>query len=370
MMISDARLADAVNKGVITAAQAESLRALEAAAAAPPMSAWPELPAPSPDDENLRFLSGFSDIFVAIGLALFFGATGFFLQRFFGAVAMWIGLAALAWLLAEFFTRNRRMALPSIILLALFAVSVFSTVTQAIVGWNPFLFFMFIRVTQESWHVAQESWLTSVSLAGLATTAMTALHYWRFRVPITIAAAAAALAATFVCFIVSFWPHPGSWAVNGLILFCGIVTFAVAMRFDVSDPDRTTRRTDIAFWLHLLAAPLIMHPLIAVIRRDVGSVETSGAIAILGIFLALGLVAVAVDRRALLVSGLTYAGIAFATLLRQTGFSDMTVPTTLLTLGIFVLLLSAGWSPLRRALLRLFPAPFVRNLPHPLRRSP
>ena len=48
-----------------------------------------------------------------------------------------------------------------------------------------------------------------------------------------------------------------------LLLLCGLAVFALAMRFDLSDPKRQTRRTDIAFWLHMLAAPLIVHPLAA-----------------------------------------------------------------------------------------------------------
>ncbi|MGP0058520.1 MAG: hypothetical protein ACLPID_04440 [Beijerinckiaceae bacterium] len=365
MMISDATLADAVNAGVITAAQAESLRALEVAVAPPPPLHASPAPADAvlEDEESPRFITGFSDIFVALGLCLFFGAAGYFLQRFAGVVAMWIGLAALAWLLAEFFTRSRRMALPSIILLGFFAGCVFAAATQILAGWSPTSLAQLVDVQPSHW-------LTSISLAGLLAAGFAGLHYWRFRVPITVAAAAVALSTAFVAFAYWLWPNPDRRVFNGLMLICGLSVFVVAMRFDVSDRDRTTRRTDIAFWLHLLAAPLIMHPLIAFFLRDDGSVETSGAIAILGIFLALGLVAVAIDRRALLVSGLTYAGIAFGTLLRQTGFSDMTVPATLLALGTFVLLLSAGWSPLRRALLRLFPAPFVRYLPHPLRRSP
>ena len=70
-----------------------------------------------------------------------------------------------------------------------------------------------------------------------------------------------------------------------------------------------TRRTDIAFWLHLLAAPLIVHPLIAAIADTTAAqLDTNAAVAILAIFLGLGLVSLIIDRRALLVSGLTYAG--------------------------------------------------------------
>jgi hypothetical protein len=85
------------------------------------------------------------------------------------------------------------------------------------------------------------------------------------------------------------------------------------------------------------------------------------------VFLVFAVIAVVIDRRAMLVSGLTYAGIAFGSLLRQTGLSDMTAPATLLALGIFVLLLSAGWRALRRAVLLPFPISIARLLPSPLR---
>jgi hypothetical protein len=81
------------------------------------------------------------------------------------------------------------------------------------------------------------------------------------------------------------------------------------------------------------------------------------------VFLALSFVAVLIDRRAMLVSGLAYAGIAFWTLIRQAGLSDMTTPLTVLALGTFVLLLSAGWRPLRAGILRIVPPALARRLP-------
>jgi hypothetical protein len=60
---------------------------------------------------------------------------------------------------------------------------------------------------------------------------------------------------------------------------------------------------------------------------------------------------------------MTYAGYAFAALLRQAGLSDLTVPTTVLALGAFVLVLSAGWRPLRGMLLRVTPPAVTRRLP-------
>ena len=70
-MIASEILAKGVERGIITAQQAERLRALQIGVREPS-----ELPV-SPDDEQLRFISGFSDIFVTIGLAMFLGAIGY-----------------------------------------------------------------------------------------------------------------------------------------------------------------------------------------------------------------------------------------------------------------------------------------------------
>ena len=84
-------------------------------------------------------------------------------------------------------------------------------------------------------------------------------------------------------------------------------------------------------------------------------------------FVALGVVAVIVDRRAILVSGLIYAGFAASTLIRTFGLGGgYQLPTVLLALGAFILLVSAGWQRLRRAILRRLPQPLARRLPHPL----
>src|SRR3979490_1480123 len=116
-MITSEILTKGVEEGIITAEQPERLRALQG------VREPPELPA-APHDEQLRFIGGFSDIFVTIGLAMFLGAIGYLSLQAGGKLGMWIAVAIAAWLLAEFFTRLRRMALPSIVLLIVFAVAV------------------------------------------------------------------------------------------------------------------------------------------------------------------------------------------------------------------------------------------------------
>ncbi len=202
-----------------------------------------------------------------------------------------------------------------------------------------------------------------LAAAAFLTVLLTAAHYWRFRVPITVAAGCGALSITVVALAYGLAPHVSSVAHNAVILACGLAIFALAMRYDITDPDRLTRRTDIAFWLHLLAAPLIVHSLIDGMVNVSSKLDPISAVVIMVVFLGLSFVAVLIDRRAMLVSGLAYAGVAFWTLIRQAGFSDITTPLTILTLGAFVLLLSAGWRPLRGGILNVVPSVLARRLP-------
>ena len=355
-MMASEILAKGVERGIITAEQAERLRALENAGEPP------ELPV-SPDDEQLRFVSGFSDVFVTIGLAMFLGALGLFAAQMAGGVGAGVVIAATTWLLAEFFTRVRRMALPSIVLLIVFACAVFFTASHAIDASSGGSLprgaggLLDIYISRPN----------VVAGAAFMTVLMVALHYWRFRVPITIAAGCAALTATVLSLVYGLLPNLPSVVHNAAMFVCGVAVFVLAMQFDMADPERQTRRTDIAFWLHLLAAPLIVHSVTRGLVTQASRLDPGTAVAILTLFLALSFVAVLIDRRAMLVSGLSYAGVAFWTLIRQAGIGDMTTPFTVLVLGAFVLLLSAGWRPLRAGILSIVPPTLTRRLPRTTR---
>jgi hypothetical protein len=361
----------AQTRGILTGPQAEDLRRLAAelasAAAPAPDAASSEMPA-SPDDEKLRLITGFADIFVTLGLALFLSAFGYFMSRLAANPAiMWAAVAVVSWLLAEFFTRRRRMALPSIALLAVFTLAVFGA-----------LLYGFVQIPERSFtepnlfvavRYAATLYPLTTGLAALATCAATALHFWRFRVPITVAAGTLALAGAVFAAAWAASPDIVTAHAELLVFIVGLAIFALAMSFDMSDRARLSRRTDIAFWLHLAAAPMIVHPLFAGIGGGFNAVEPSRAGLILAAFLLLGLIAVIIDRRAMLVSGLIYAGIACVALLRTAGATDFVMPATLLALGAFILLLSAGWHPLRRRLMRLLPSPLTQRLPDPVTAS-
>lgn len=361
-MITDAVLVEAVEKGLVTSGQAEALRSLGRQRAPVPS----RIPEPV-DEEALRFVSGFADIFVAIGIVLFLGAAGYLLD------SIWIGgrtataIAVLAWALAEFFTRRKRMALPSILLLCVFVGAAFVALVQFAGG--P----VGIAANRLGW-LGWFGGLTglgrgeplAVAVAALGTAGLAGLHYWRFRVPITVAAGTASVALALVMLLMLVAPSLTGRAITELLGLTGLLVFGLAMRFDLSDPGRRTRRTDIAFWLHLLAAPLLVHSIFSALGVGAGPLRPPFALGVLAVFLLLGAVAVLVDRRAMLVSGLVYAGAAFGSLVAETGLGGRTVPVTLLVLGGFVLLLSAGWTPLRRAVLDRLPAGWAARLPGPL----
>ncbi|HXW20759.1 MAG TPA: hypothetical protein VEK35_09670 [Roseiarcus sp.] len=342
-MVSDRALDLAISQQIITEEQANRLRALDATDS-------------EADPERLRFVSGFGDLFVALGVGLFLLPAGLIANRLASPLVAWLTVAALAWLLAEFFTRRRRVALPSIVLIIVFMGSSFAAASlvfgAAVAGAWPWL------------NIGEHP--GSILAAALTTVALGALHYLRFRVPITVAAGAAAL-----CFAVAAgarleFPDLPASAFRALIFACGVAVFLLAMRFDMSDLTRETRRTDIAFWLHLLAAPLIVHPLIGTIATGGASLDAGRAVVTLLAFLGLGALAVLIDRRALLVSGLAYAGFAMLALIRQTSLTDLQAPITVLALGAFVLAISAFWRPLRGVLLRRLPPWLAERVPHPL----
>ena len=174
------------------------------------------------------------------------------------------------------------------------------------------------------------------------------------------------LAGVVIALIFTVSPEFAKQYTRYVILLYGLGVFALAMHFDMSDTLRRTRRTDIAFWLHLLAAPLIVHPMLNPVVLG-QTLTGEQAVSIIAVFLALGCVAIVIDRRAVLVSSLTYAGISLTLVkgIGLKGFVSESVPLTMLTLGGFILLISIGWHPIRRQVLSWLPPALTRRLHNP-----
>ena len=360
-MYSESDLEAAVAAGALTADQAASLRNFVAGSRH----------MPAVDEEHFRLLTGFNDIFVGIAaiiLLVAVGWIGYYVPPNIDGEGptpfMGLFVAATAWGLAEFFTRQRRMALPSIILLLAFVGGVIATSA-----------FTLITAIGTEYFEDNGSAVTLVLSAAAAIGAGAAwLHWRRFRVPITVAAGAAAAVALVLGLIASvligdgqnIGPEQGERIqsiLEGVALLLGIGTFLLAMWWDGSDPRRETRRSDVAFWLHLLAAPLMVHPIFSLLGLTEGTASTLDGVAVILLYVVLGLVALAIDRRALLVSALAYVLWALNSLFETYGVVELNVALTALIIGSALLLLSAFWTNARRAVVRPLPDGLQARLP-------
>ena len=359
-MYSENDLRDAVAAGAISAEAADALRAHVAGARTMPMT----------DEETFRLVNSFNDIFVTIAAVLLFfamGGIGDALMPVAEGPSPLAGLlvAVSAWLLAEPFTRQRRMALPSIVLLAAFVGGVFATLLGVII---PRFGITDGSVPLKDVDEVRLVLFSLVAGAALVTAGAAWLHWRRFKVPITIAAGTAALVAMLISIVLAAIDAPTDEAVKAVILplifAAGLGVFAYAMRWDISDRTRETRRSDVAFWLHLLAAPMIAHPLFNWLGVTGGSnIGPGSAAGVLVIYVAMALVALAVDRRALLVSALAYVLIALTWLFDEFGAVELNVALTALVIGSALLTLSAFWTPIRSALVVKLPAALQTRLP-------
>lgn len=362
-MLDEDDLEAAVAEGIVTPAQLEALRVFVGSR---------RHAAERADDERFRFMRGFNDFFFAVGVVLF----GIGIAYFAGVDPIEnLVAAALIWVLAEFLVRRMRLVLPGILLACLF------------------VFFAF-RLTELDWsHVAQLTGLplrlparfppnpvfgsfepiaiaVKALVAGLAAVAF----YARFRLPFALLLIAGS-AVLFVTTVLGAILFPRVVTPSLILLLCGFGVFAAAMVYDLSDRMRMTRSADCAFWLHLLAAPLIVHSLIRLILPTTTGVapfglgmNTTSVVTIFVIVAFLTAVAVLIDRRALLVSALIYLGIAIGyaitgAIRAETGNQPAVFFATLVILGTMVLALGVGWQPLRRLFLRLFPSAFVDRFP-------
>lgn len=265
-------------------------------------------------------------------------------------------VAATSWGLALFFTARRRMALPSILLLLAFVGSVFLTVAFALV----------LAVGPETLDNNEQLAGVLGAVSGAVAAAAAWLHWQRFRVPITVAAGAAAVAAIAIGLLFAALGQTVEQArdlVLGFVLLLGIGVFLFAMRWDSSDPARVTRRSDVAFWLHLLAAPMIVHPVFTLLGLNDGNATIFEGVIVILLYIAIGLAALAIDRRALLVSALVYVLFALNEMFKQFGAIELNIALTALVIGSSLLLLSAFWHQAREAVVRPLPDRLRAQLP-------
>ncbi|WP_118856715.1 hypothetical protein [Sphingomonas mesophila] len=355
-MYTQQDLDDAVASGALSADSAAALRSFVEGQRA----------LPAVDEEHFRLITGFNDIFVSIAAAILLFAVGWIGQSIGESIGLILGddgpsplapaaVAATAWGLALFFTAKRRMALPSILLLLAFVGGVFGTASLTIGALFGAGFF----------DNNDTATMGVIAVSAAIAAAGAWLHWRRFKVPITIAAGAAAVAGVALAALGAAIAHlpDNDNIMLGLVLMLGIGMFLFAMRWDSSDPARQTRRSDVAFWLHLLAAPMIVHPVFTLLGLNDGNAGIGEGLVVILLYVALGITALAIDRRALLVSALAYVLFALQALFREFGAVELNIALTALVIGSALLLLSAFWHQARRAIVQPLPDGLRARLP-------
>ena len=267
-------------------------------------------------EEPLRFIRSFGDVFITLGIVFLFASINI------------INLSGLSYLiaaagfvlLAEWLVRVRRLALPGMAILL------------------SILFFIYKAITDGS---------ESSILLGLSIVAITSLlFYLRYKMPFSHLPLAASLVAMFILAIdVDAFKNPIVFAVSG------IVVFSVAMWFDSRDTERASHLSDSGFWLHLLAAPLLVHGLMLTMltSKQTWLGMLSNEIIILCFFAVFFLTALLIDRRAMLISTQLYMIYAITQIFKDNiANTEDIIVFVLIGLGMFVIYFGAYWYKSRR----------------------
>ncbi|WP_119390539.1 hypothetical protein [Taklimakanibacter lacteus] len=362
-MLTRADLDEAVKSGIITEQQSLALASL-------PEKRRQARHVHALGDERFVFMKNFNEFFIALGVVLLAAgimfATPMFValaETLLGPVVPYLGRNAamgiyfatltlffivVMWALAEYLTRKLKLTLPSIVL-ALFIVP----------GLAYYIHSLIMAVSYErAWTGFPQSLLIPGIAGGLAAV----LFYLRFRLPFALLLLAGSCVVTLVAGYARLFGYVSDAATYGLFLFAGLATLAAAQRYDMSDRERITRRSDCGFWLTLIAAPLIVHPIAGMISSgaDMTAQTSFLTIAVVVLF---ALAALIIDRRALLVSSLAYLGGAMLFTFTELGGEQNARWITLLLLGTSVILLGVGWHRARRAVMQFVPSPIAQHLP-------
>ena len=260
--------------------------------------------------------------------------------------------------MSEYFIRRRRMVGPALLLTLFF-------------GGNAA--FGFTQQFAQVFMVAQEDF-SSLIVPGLLSVLAVFLFWLRFKVPFALACIALGLFATALLAAATRSGTPQNFSeifvfsagssFAWITLALGGLTFIVAMLFDGSDPHRVTRRSVQGFWLHLVAAPMIINT----VALSILSNEGQGAyVAILIAMAIFALVAIVIDRRSFLLAAISY--VVFVLLTLNPALEDDSGAIMVLGLGVFLLALGAFWGRIRWTIISTLPIGGLRKYLPPAHKS-
>lgn len=338
------------------------------------------------DRETFRLIGGFNDIFVTIGIVLLLIGSAFSLGSVMeqSIPAQFAIMGAFIWLLAEYISRIKRMKLPSTVL----ALGFMFCIGGLLQIWLNERFDFAEPDSALAALVLLDQGQTAGLIGFSVILGVSIVYFWRFRVPVE--AAIMALAATGLVTVgaselfmdevargqvrLSSVPDVLELFQSLLVLplICGLLIFATGIYLDFRDRNRLTTMSDAAFWLHLISAPMIVHPLFILSSgQDVGfgtiqpgATATAGLIALMVLIV---LISLAIDRRALLIPTLTYFGALGIFRIVENASDNTGIPSfalVLLVIGALIIIFGMGWQRIRHIIIgSLLPNRWLAALP-------
>lgn len=339
---SGSALTTAVAEGVITQAQADAIRAIDARGKA--------------KDEPFTLVNNFGDLFLCLGLVIvYLSISRFTMMVGIEPMLVYLAFAALFWVLADIFVFKARRKFPAVISALLFV-------------WLGF----------QAWMLAfPESFSIEALIAGRGTLAplgiasvLFAAALIRFRLPILVLG----LSVSAVLLVFTYaMRHVEPLAAFSVLALCGAALLAVGIYLDLRDRSRTGPQHEWALWLFVVGSPLLVHGIMLhqmkaflptaigftaagaspemLVDQMGGIVLTISALALL--FTLLGLI---LDRRSLVASSLLYFTGVLSYAAWQSGAGlGVIFAAVPLAIGLLVIVLGLAWNPLRDLILRLIP---------------
>lgn len=303
------------------------------------------------DDEAPRFIRSFGDMFIAIGTG-FLGVGLMAAITFLGqTTSAKLGALIIVWITAEWLTGYLRISAPSIVLSILFT------------GFTAFYFshFFDLSILNDLNTNAEFRGLILVSISAMCAAGV---FYARFRLPFALGIFGLMTIGLLLSIIGAVSSDLLLGYLRWIIGLGGLGLFTTAMWFDAKDPLRKTRLSDCGFWLHLIAAPMLTHavlwdshPALTGLQNMFGVSHGANSWLIITIFFVIfGIVALIINRRALLVSSLGYVGsVAAYGIWRLNLPEGSATSVVMLIIATLILAFGVGWKPLRRMVFMALP---------------
>ena len=344
--LSEQDLDRAVGEGVISARQRDMLVAM-AAAGSHPAEAQSGRPAVTADEEPFELFQGFAEIFVALGIVILIGGVAGIVEFTIAEGLAPFFVLLLSAGLGHYYARHRRMTLPSIVSLIGVAASL---------GW--FMVGVFGVMSPDEYDTT-----LPVMLASLSTMAVMVWIYRKYRLPFTMfLAGLSALMALMAAAVIIIGSGGTSFFNDGFfdlrenpvvavgVLVFGLVALALALRFDMRDPQRIGVSSKSAFWLHILAGPAIVNT-VTVTLFNIGG--TTGHVLTALMLVLTTFLSLVIDRRSFLTAGLIYIGAVLS--IFTDVFGDSGLYVNALIIGLLVTGLGTWWRGMRAVVMRGLP---------------